>query len=186
MRRSTLLCASLLVALSLPALANEPVQNPVHAVTAQLTGEPQHASAFTVAPLPPPGEIQLGDLLPVIANAFATGNWLLFALGLALGAVLVFFSVNGVRAFLGRYWPWFLSDRAGVVLAASIGPLGAMIVAVAAGQPLTASMVVGLIAALLASGAKSWQRKVVAQPASSGQPTAACTPEQIANGTCKP
>jgi hypothetical protein len=179
-RRHFLPCAALLVALTLPALAEETGGNPVAEATAQLGGPHLTAPApASVVPLPPPGEIELGDLLPVIANAFATGNWLLFALGLVLGALIVFFTVNGVRVFLGRYWPWLLTDRAGVVLSAVVGPLGAMVAALAANQPITSSLVVGLLSSLMASGAKSWQRKGARAPE-------VCTPEELANGTCKP
>lgn len=176
-------------------LADPQQDSPIAEVTAQLVEQ-----AITVRPSPavapapgsaPPvvmatpvipafaqgGELTVEQLLPVLASSAASGQWLLFALALLLGAVLVFLTVAGIRAFVGKYIPALLTDRAGVLLSWGVGALGSLVTALSLGQPITLGLLIGIFSSLIASGTKSWQTKGL-RPA---QPI--CTPEDYANET---
>ena len=111
-----------------------------------------------------PAVLTLTELLEVLAQASESHRWGAVGLGLLLGAVLVFLSVEGVRRVVVRWLPahwaeWLRTDRAGVLLSALSGQLGALVVAAASGQPITVAMLLGILSSLLASGGKSWGRK---------------------------
>lgn len=111
-----------------------------------------------------PVHLSLDELLTLLAQASEAKRLGAVAMALVLGALLVFLSVEGVRALVVRWLPrqwaeWLRTDRAGVVLSAVSGQFGALLVAAAAGQSVTVAMLLGALSSVLASGGKSWSRK---------------------------
>lgn len=111
-----------------------------------------------------PVSLSLPELLELLASAGEEQRWVAVGVGLLLGALLVFLSVEAVRRLVVRWVPaswaqWLRTDRAGVVLSALSGQLGGLVVAAASGQPITVAMLLGVLSSLLASGGKSWQQK---------------------------
>lgn len=103
--------------------------------------------------------------LGVLIDALARGP---AGVGLAVAAgVLVLVQV--LRAFGGRIHPALGSGRAAAILALVLPVVGAIVTALAAGQPLTIALILnGLLAGLTASGLFSASRAVVARAEAKG------------------
>lgn len=122
------------------------------------------SSLLSLLAVAEPVSLTLEELLSLLAQASEARRWVAVCMGLVLGALLVFLSVEGVRKLVIRWLPpawgeWLRKDRAGVLLSALAGQLGALVVAAAGGQPVTVAMLLGVLSSLLASGGKSWGRK---------------------------
>lgn len=198
---SCLATALALLTLSFPAFADQ-LDVPVASLTgkqltqAQKTAPttskpaPQLAAVDTQAPLPviDPNNVTLESLVPLLTSAAASGQWLVFILALALGALMVYLSVASVRLFVLQLLPsklatWLSSDKGGVALSFALGFLGALVVALSTGQKLSVGLLLGILSSLLASGFRSWKQKALT-PAPAAPPL--CTPDQMANGGCPP
>ena len=92
-----------------------------------------------------------------MSQALTSRNWGLLACAAVLCAVYV------VRRFLKARVPWLSSDVAGVLLSVVTATVLSVSTTLAAGQPLTASLLLGaILTAAGASGVWSWGRKLAA------------------------
>ncbi|OJT21776.1 hypothetical protein BO221_23645 [Archangium sp. Cb G35] len=167
MRRLSLSSLAVLTLLSLatPSLA-EPSADTTGAgsVTAHLVSQAQRAATKVVAlpaePAPDtstPGEVQLGEVVKLFAQAVSSKNWGLLACALVLGAVYA------VRRFGESRVPWLRTDVAGISLAVVTAAALQMSAALAVGKPVTLTLVLGILAtAAGASGLFSWGTKLKA------------------------
>jgi hypothetical protein len=167
MRRLSLssLAVLTLLSLSTPALA-EQHSGPTGAgaVTAHLVAQAQSTAPKVVAlpEAPPsdtstPGEVQLGEVVKLFAQAVASRNWGLLACAVVLGLV------HAVRRFGASRVPWLRSDVAGISLAVVSAAGLQLSAALASGTPVTLSLVLGILAtAAGASGLFSWGSKLKA------------------------
>lgn len=104
-----------------------------------------------------PGEVTEAQVLKLVSQALASRNWGLLACAGVLGAVYV------VRRFLKAQVPWLGSDVAGVVLSVVTATVLSVSSALAAGQPVSLSLLLGAIfTAAGASSVWSWGRKLTA------------------------
>lgn len=167
MRRLSLssLAVLTLLSLSTPALAELPPETTgAGSVTAHLVSHAQSTPPAVVAlpGAPPPdtstpGEVQLGEVVKLVAQAVASRNWGLLACAVVLGAVYV------VRRFGASRAPWLRTDAAGILLAVLTAAGLQLSTALAAGKPVTLSLVLGILAtAAGASGLFSWGTKLKA------------------------
>lgn len=175
MRRLSSFAVMFLLFLSTPALAEQQPHDATGAgsVTAHLVSQAQSSASKVVAlaEAPPPdtstpGEVQLGEVMKLLAQAVSSRNWGLLACALVLGAVYV------VRRFGAPRVPWLRSDVAGIALAVVTAAGLQLSAALAAGKPVTLSLVLGILAtAAGASGLFSWGTKLKAA-SSAVQPVA--------------
>ncbi|HEX5750010.1 MAG TPA: hypothetical protein VFZ09_27520 [Archangium sp.] len=168
MRRLSLssLAVITLLSLSAPALA-EPQAESTGAglVTAHLVSQAQTQSTAPKVALPeapPPdtstsGEVQLGEVVKLVAQAVSSRNWGLLACAVVLGLVYV------VRRFGVSKLPWLRTDAAGIALALVTAAGLQLSAALGAGRPVTLSLVLGILTtAAGASGLFSWGAKLKA------------------------
>ncbi|MGZ3460930.1 MAG: hypothetical protein ACXU86_20775 [Archangium sp.] len=146
------------------------------AITAQqLADAMAQSQAHAAADLPPVSVgMTLEQLAPLLVKLAVSGQWMALVAALILGAIVVLLTVGGVRALVGRFIPILLTDRAGVVLSAVAGQLASIVTAAASGLPISISMVLGLLASLLASGAYTMAKRAAApsdKPAAELAPT---------------
>lgn len=167
MRRLSLssLAVLTLLSLSTPALAEPPAYTTgAGSVTARLVSQAQSTAPKVVAlpESPPtdtstPGEVQLGEVVKLFAQAVSSKNWGLLACALVLSAVYA------VRRFGASLVPWLRTDVAGISLAVVTAAALQLSAALAAGKPVTLSLVLGILfTAAGASGLFSWGTKLKA------------------------
>ncbi|MFY0567082.1 hypothetical protein ACN28E_25035 [Archangium lansingense] len=165
MRRLSSFAVMSLLFLSTPALAEPPSDTTgAGSVTAHLVSQAQSTAPTAVAlpeARPPdtstPGEVQLGEVVKLFAQAVSSRNWGLLACAVVLGAVYA------VRRFGASRVPWLRTDAAGIILAVATAAGLQLSAALAAGTPLTPSLVLGiLLTAAGASGLFSWGTKLKA------------------------
>ena len=117
--------------------------------------------AVSGEPIPDP-DINLGNWLQSLVDAYGDGSWK-FA-----GAVLIVGLVAAVRRWGGDLLPQLKSGKAAVAVSLTLGALGGLAIALSTGEAATVSSVVngmlgGLITALAGSGLYS-QVKAVKKP----------------------
>ncbi|MCY1080283.1 hypothetical protein [Archangium lansingense] len=171
MRRLSLssLAVLTLLALSTPALAEPSDNTGAGSVTAHLVAQAQEAAPAVSQPeaIPPdtatPSEVQLGEVVKLFAQAVSSKNWGLLACALVLGVVYA------VRRFGSSRVTWLRTDWAGIFLAVLTAAVLQLSTALAAGTPLTPSLVLGiLLTAAGASGLFSWGAKLKAASSAAG------------------
>ena len=176
-----------LLLIASPARATESVEHlPPDAISqahARLIGQvlatpPSEADAGTpalpqTAPVP---DLGLGEVLSLVARAFAGRQWGLLGVLALLGLVFL------LRKAGGRYIP-FLDTPRGAVVLSLVGGTGTLLAAaLSAGTPFSLGLVLScLMTAASASGLWSW-----GQSLKKPSPAVICTPTEIANGTCRP
>jgi hypothetical protein len=129
------------VEVSAPVLLNLPSTGPVH---------PPADEDMSVPP-----EVSLGEVVKLAAKAISSRNWGLFACAMVLGLVYA------VRRFGAARLRWLRSDAAGMGLSLLVAAALQLSSALAAGQPVTGSLLIGmLLTAAGASGLFSWGKKL--------------------------
>ena len=78
-----------------------------------------------------------------------------------VGALLCSLLIWIARAILGRYIPWFATDRGGAILALSIGILSALIATFATGRPTWNTITDGIKLGAVAIGAFVGGKKIL-------------------------
>ena len=106
------------------------------------------------APLPDPGDPV--SIVKEIIGAGKAGQW--WMLGALICVLLIWVS----RMLLGKFIPWFTTDRGGAVLALIIGLLSALAATLASGKPSWAAIADGVKLALVAIGTFVSVKKIVA------------------------
>lgn len=137
------------------------------------------STLFLATTIPEP---DVGNLAASLLAALSAKNYTLVASILLVGAVWL------VRTFGAKAWPALGTPRAGAVLSVVGGTASLLVAALASGQAFTLGLLFGCInAALTANGLWSATKNFIKPtvPETQRAPTI-CTPQEIANGTCKP
>lgn len=136
------------------------------------------STLFLATTIPEP---DVGNLAASLLAALSSKNYTLVASILLVGAVWL------VRTFGAKAIPGLGTPRAGAILSVVGGTASLLVAALASGQALTLGLLFGCVnAALAASGLWSAGKNLVTPPPEAQRAPTICTPQEIANGTCKP
>lgn len=124
--------------------------------------QPGESSVIPTTPSVTEGD-DFAGVVKLVVQAVGTRNWSLLAVVGVLVAVYV------ARRVGASFWPWLRSDVAGVLLSFVTAALFTLASALAAGVPLSGSLVLGaVLTAASASGIWAWGKKLTAKPTVSG------------------
>lgn len=181
----TLLTLSLLALTGFLAL-------PAHATSAQPTVAGVaafHAADWRPEVLPqeaPPTPLE--EVVGQLAEALSGRQWSLALCLLVVALVVVLRKVASVAGNLGEgplseLLLWLSTPKGAVALAVTGGTATLLSVALSGGQPISLGLLIScFLGAASASGLFSWGQTLV-RPKSTAVPV--CSPEEIANGTCR-